>query len=50
MDSGFSYLDDEKLPLLHTINLKKLKPSEFNRGLKQSMLFLMPKEYNGNLL
>ena len=56
MNSGFYYgygnnlASSEAAPYIHTLKLKKLNhPSELNRGLKQSMLFLMPKNYNGGV-
>jgi len=56
MNSGFYYghgnnlASNEAAPYIHTLELEKLNhPSELNRGLKQSMLFLMPKGYDGNV-
>jgi hypothetical protein len=56
MNSGYYYgylnnlKSNQAAPMVHTLKLEKLaSPDQLNRGLKQSMLFLMPANYNGNV-
>jgi hypothetical protein len=36
-------------PIVHTLKMKKIEPSNFDRTLKQQLLFLMPTNYNGSV-
>jgi hypothetical protein len=56
MQSGFYYgylnnnQSQEAAPYIHTLKLKKLDNlGSFDRGLKQVLLFLMPKDYTGTV-
>ena len=43
-------VSETAVPIIHTLNLSKVEIEKFNRGLRKQILFLMPKDYNGEII